>query len=303
MSVTVTEQNYENYGKCVFLDNGKAKVGVTVEVGPRVIYFALNGRKNIMLEDIDRNFTEETVGGYGTWINYGGHRLWCSPEVNPETYSPDNDPVEYSIDGNKLTVTPKPTPFGKAFSMVIELDENEPVVTVCHKIKNVSGKPARFAPWAITGLTVGGVCKIPMSKAKTGYLANRVISLWDYAQLDDPRFKMTDTEIRIRQDVFKKNAFKIGLNVDEGFGLYAVNEQIFVKVVPEYKNVEYPDFSCNFECYTNSKFLEVENIGEIKEYQNGEEAVLCEKWVLLDNEGDNEPCLNCVAEKIKGIRI
>ena len=41
--VTVTEINYRNFGKCVKLDNGTASIMITVEVGPRIISYCLNG--------------------------------------------------------------------------------------------------------------------------------------------------------------------------------------------------------------------------------------------------------------------
>ncbi len=297
MGVKVTEKDYANYGKCVFLDNGAVTLGITTEIGPRIIYFSLCGKENIMFEDIERRFTEDT-GKYGTWINYGGHRLWCSPEVNPETYCPDNSPVKFTVKGNEVTVEPETTPFGKKFSMTVVMDESKPVVTVTHRIKNVSGKPAKYAAWAITGLTTGGVCKLPVSTKKTGYLANRVFSLWDYSDINDPRFSMSNSEVRIKQDIYKKNAFKIGLNIDGEFGVYAVNGQIFVKSAPAYEAVEYPDYACNYEVYTNAYFLECENIGELKEFADGEEAVLSEKWTLLDNADNDEPDLDKIRAAI-----
>ena len=301
MSVTVSEQEYGNFGKCVFLDNGKVRLGVTVDHGPRIIYFSLCGKKNIMFEDAERTFTEP-AGEYGTWVNYGGHRLWCSPEVNPETYYPDNAPVAYSVQGNKATFTPPVTAFGKQFSITVVMDEDKPAVDVSHSIKNVSGRSSKFAAWAITGLTIGGVCKIPFSTKKTGYLANRVLSLWDYTDVNDPRLSPGNSEIRIRQDIYKKNPIKIGINADDVFGAYAVNGQIFVKTTAPYDaDAVYPDFSCNFEVYTNSRFLEMENIGIMKEFADGETAEISEKWILLDNADDNEPGLDNIEKAVKAL--
>ena len=53
MSVKISEKEYKSYGKCVFIENDSCALAVTVEFGPRVIYFALNGRENVMLEDED----------------------------------------------------------------------------------------------------------------------------------------------------------------------------------------------------------------------------------------------------------
>ncbi|MBP0955336.1 MAG: hypothetical protein J6M90_06810 [Oscillospiraceae bacterium] len=298
MSVQITEREYKNFGKCVFLDNGLMSMGITVDVGPRVIYCALKGRENVFFEDTERRFTEKVEGG-GEWVNYGGHRLWCAPEVNPETYSPDNAPVEYKVAGNTVTVTPPATPFGKAFSMEVTLDDERPVVSVTHRIRNVSDSTAKYAAWAISGMCAGGVEKIPLSTAKTGYLGNRTFALWDYSDIRDPRFDMDNDCIRLRQDEFMKNPFKIGVNVDEGFAAYAVKGQIFVKTVPEYRHTEYPDFACNFESYTNHMFLECENIGEYREYAPGEEAVLAEKWYIIDNPDNDEPVLERIRAELE----
>lgn len=291
MSVKVTEKEYEGYGKCVFIENDACTLAVTIEFGPRVIYFARKGRKNVMLEDRDGLFTVD-VEGYGTWRNRGGHRLWVAPELLPETYYPDNAPVAYKAEGDTVTFTPPVTPFAKQLETVIKLDADKAVAEVTQRITNVGDKEADFALWSITGLTDGGTAVIPMCTRKAGYLPNRVMSLWDYSDINDPRFKLTNEYARIRQDKFLPSPFKAGFNVEDGFAAYAVNEQIFVKCFGDYQFVEYPDYSCNFEMYTNYKFLECEILGEKRKYQPGESTEVTETWHLLDNGGDKEPELD-----------
>lgn len=299
MSVISSKRIYKNFGECIFLDNGIITLGVTLEEGPRIIYFSLAGKKNVLFEDTERIFTEP-AGKYGTWVAYGGHRLWCAPEVNPETYYPDNSRVSCEITDNTLTLMPPVTPFGKEFTMIIEMNEVSPVVKITHKIRNISEKKAEFAPWSVTSLTHGGVCIIPMSTQKKGYLPNRVISLWDYSDINDSRFRITNSEVRIRQDSYVRKAFKAGFNLEDGYAAYAVNGQIFAKCIPKYEEVCYPDYSCNFEVYTNSLFLECELLGEKREFAKNEEAVISEHWCLLDNEGNFEPDLNDFKEHIGG---
>lgn len=134
MSVRVSNKQYKNFGNCVFLDNGLISLGVTVDLGPRIIYFARRGKENVLFEDVERRFTEP-AGEYGSWVAYGGHRIWIAPEVNPETYYPDNAPVSCSIEGNRLILTPPATPFGKEFTVIIEIDDTAPVVKLTHRIK------------------------------------------------------------------------------------------------------------------------------------------------------------------------
>ncbi|MDY3793084.1 MAG: hypothetical protein SOZ56_11515 [Oscillospiraceae bacterium] len=288
MSVSVSKRQYKNFGNCIFLDNGVITLGATVDVGPRIIYFSLNGKENVLFEDTERRFTEP-AGEYGCWVAYGGHRIWCAPEVNPETYYPDNGIVSYSINENELILKPPVTPFGKEFTIIVEMDDTAPVVKLTHKIKNISEDDAEFAPWSVTSLSDGGVCMIPLNTDKRGYLPNRVMSLWDYSDIYDSRFRMSNSEVRIRQDCFIRKAFKAGFNLEDGFAAYAVKDQIFAKCIPEYKDVCYPDYSCNFEVYTNNLFLECELLGEKRRYACNEEAVISEQWCLLDNFGNAEP--------------
>lgn len=298
MSITSSKKAYKNFGECIFLDNGAVTLGVTVEAGPRIIYFSLKGKENVLFEDTERRFTEP-AGEYGTWVAYGGHRLWLAPEVNPETYYPDNNKVSYEISGNTITLKPPATPFGKEFIMIIEMDEAAPVVKITHKMRNLSEEKAEFAPWTVTGLAQGGVCMVPVSTKKKGYLPNRVMSLWDYADINDSRIKISNTEVRIRQDSHVKNALKVGFNLEDGYAVYAVNNQLFAKCIPPYEDVRYPDYSCNFEVYTNSLFLECELLGEKREFSQNEEAVISEHWCLFDNNDDFEPEYNDIKEKIE----
>ena len=297
MSVRIIEKQYKNFGKCIFLENDKAELGVTTEFGPRIIYFSLKGKPNVLLEDTERHFAEN-VGEFGTWYTYGGHRLWLSPEVMPQTYMPDNDPVKYTVENGKLTVSPAADVFGKHLTIEIELDPDEAKVNITHTIENVSDEPQEFAPWSITALTPGGVCKIPMCTRKSGFLANRVIGLWEYADIQDPRFKLTNTEARVYQDKLIKRAFKAGFNVEDGFSVYAVNEQYFVKEFEFDSKYNYPDYLCNFEVYTNDLFIENEALGDLRAYQPGEKAIISEKWSMFDNSDNNEPDLDKIRQMI-----
>lgn len=297
MSVRLIEKEYKNYGNCLFLDNGSVTLGVTAEVGPRIIYFSLADKPNVLFEDTERRFVED-VGEFGNWYAYGGHRLWTAPETKPETYFPDNGRVEHAFANGKLTVSPAAEAFGRKMSVEIKLDAESPEVRLTHSVTNTSDKPIKLAPWSVTGLAAGGVCRIPLCTRKSGYLPNRVMSLWDYSDITDPRLRMTDTDVRLRQDRYIKKAFKAGFNVEDGFAAYAVNGQTFVKQFG-FEDTEYPDYCCNFEVYTNELFLECEALGELKEYAPDEKAVLCESWTLFDDPDGSEPDLEMIGELLK----
>lgn len=290
MKVKCYEVNYSNYGRCICLENGNIKLLVTVDVGPRIVYFGFCKGSNILFEDTERNFYEINKG-YGVWYAYGGHRIWCAPEKMPETYYPDNTKVNVEYDGSKLTLTPEKTAFGKQFCLVCMMDENN-TVYVENRITNCSGKPADFAPWSITGLAGGGTEIIPLCTDDNGFLPNRTMSLWSYSDIKDERFTLSNNYALLKHDPTAKKAFKAGFNVTGGQVVYVNNDMIFRKSFDGYKNMTYPDFCCNFETYTNDLFLECEILGEMKKYQPGETASIKEKWELLHTDGDAESVIS-----------
>jgi hypothetical protein len=278
MSVKCYDIEYKNYGKCLCLDNGRIRLIATIDVGPRIVFFGFTDGDNVLFEDVDRNFYEIN-SGYGVWYAYGGHRIWCAPEVMPETYLPDNSKVEAIFDGGTLTLTPAKTIFDKQFELVITMDDNNSV-TIENKITNCSDKPVKFAPWSVTGLAAGGTEIIPLCREDKGFLPNRTMSLWSYSNIKDERFILTDKYALLRQDPKEKKAFKAGFNVTGKQIVYVNGRKIFRMTFDGYKIMEYPDFCCNFETYTNDLFLECELLGELRNYQPGETASLKEKWEL-----------------------
>lgn len=305
MGIKCYEEDYKTFGRCLFIENECIRVGVTIDVGPRIIYFSLIGRENVMFNDTNRIFAENN-DFFGTWYAYGGHRLWVAPEKMPETYLPDNDRVEYQCNDNTVTFYPKPTPFGKKMYLSLSFSEQKPMIKIKQKIKNISDCPNRFAVWSVTSLAPGGIGITPIGKRKTGYLPNRTIALWDYTCLQDKRLEITEHSVKITHDANEEKPFKIGFNAESGFSCYAVNGQIFAKCFQPYKKAEYPDFSCNFESYTNKLFLECELLGELRTVAPYESSTLEEEWCIMDNDIDFEdnPDIVCVrvTEKICSIR-
>lgn len=289
MSVRCTNLTYGNFGNCVCIENGTIKLIATIDVGPRIVFFGFCGGPNMLFEDTDRNFVEMNRG-YGVWYAYGGHRIWCAPELMPETYLPDNSPVSVNFENDVLTLTPPKTIFDKQYSLVCRMSEDNSVV-IENRIRNVSDKPMTFAPWSVTGLAPGGTEFIPLCTDNNGFLPNRTMCLWSYSDIRDERFTLSNDYALLRQDPNAEKAFKIGFNVTDGYIGYINKGQLLKLSLGGYEKVNYPDFCCNFETYTNKLFLECELLGELKSYEPGETALITENWELLnwdDNSGDPE---------------
>ena len=111
--VTVKEiEKFKEYGKCVSISNGVIEALVTIDLGPRIISFGYVGGTNFMSSDraayepkTDKEYTDFWGEGRA-WENFGGHRIWLSPESYPETYLPDDRKVDYEITENGALFTP-----------------------------------------------------------------------------------------------------------------------------------------------------------------------------------------------------
>ena len=183
-------KSYKYYGRVVAISNGVIEAFVTVDLGPRIIRFGFVDGQNIMNANRDEfvSLTDEKYEAYfgkgKKWENFGGHRLWISPESLPDTYYPDCNPVEYEVLGNTVIFTPPAqTENGIALSMEISMSEDTSEMTVLHKGKNIGEETREFALWALSVMTAGGVEIIPQNTCDTGLLPNRSSPLFFRANI------------------------------------------------------------------------------------------------------------------------
>lgn len=288
MSVNFSEISYKNFGKCIKMENETTTVIVTVDVGPRVIYYGLNGKQNIFNEDINRDTVRDNKQLHDffetdeNWYIYGGHRLWSSPESYPESYTPDNHPVPYEIEGNTLKLMPEDrVKVGERHIMTITLDSTSSDVAVKHAIKNIADYDIKLAPWCLTVAEKGGVEILPQCTKDTGLLSNRRMVFWAYSDVNDPRFFVCDKYITLAQ-TDKEDAFKIGVNNEDGWGAYLNNGQLFIKRFRYDTLGEYPDFSVNYETYTNQYIMEIESLGTLENLKPGDFTEYDEYWQIKE---------------------
>lgn len=288
MSVNFSEISYKNFGKCIKMENEAATLIATVDVGPRIIYYGLNGKPNILREDIDRNTFNDKKQLHDffeteeNWYIYGGHRLWSSPESYPESYTPDNHPVPYEISGNSLKLMPEDrVKVGERHIMTVTMSETTSHVTVKHAIKNIADYEIKLAPWCLTVAEKGGVEIVPQCTKDTGLLSNRRAVFWAYSDVRDPRLFICDKYITLAQ-TDKPEAFKIGVNNEDGWGAYLNNGQLFIKSFDFDPLGEYPDYSVNYETYTNQCIMEIESLGTLETLRPGDFTEYDEHWQIIE---------------------
>ncbi len=278
--VEIYQTEYNGWKNCLCMQNDVVRLIVTLDVGPRVIFFGAVDGPNLFYQ----NPAQQGLTGSEEWMAYGGHRLWHGPQVKFRPNQPDNQPVHCTVQGNTATLVSEPEQRTQVQKkMEITLVESEPRVKLKHKIYNLGEWPIELAPWSLTAMKENGKEIFPFPQDDTFYLPNYAICCWPWTKLNDPRFKIGDKYFYLTQDPQKKEWFKIGYRNPEGWGAYYNEEYLFVKLYELIPDAVYPDYGSSFETYTDEYFVELESIAPLQTIAKNECAVHEEEWYLFSN--------------------
>lgn len=279
LSIDIKELDYENYGKCVSVSNGIIEAVVTIDVGPRIVRFGFCGEKNLFYNDLERKGVvydkdfDELYGEGSKFYNYGGHRLWLSPESYPATYYPDNEPVVYGILRDGVSFTPaKQRHNDMQLSFELMMSENATDIMVVHSAKNCSKDEQTLALWAVTMMNPGGLEIIPQNQGGSDLLPNRTLVLWPYTDLHDKRVNWGKKFITLRHDsaVEDGKRFKMGIDNLLGWAAYVNDGYVMIKRYVHNLRAAYPDFGASYETYLTKEFLEMETLSPLYHIEPGE---------------------------------
>lgn len=281
--VKIAQQEYKTYGNCIAFIAGDIKLLVTIDLGPRIIFYGKNDR-NIMFEDLQDTtskggeFFDKNLSGLGIWHLYGGHRLWKSPEYM-DTYYPDNAKVEYEILNDNSVIFKSNVERTTGLQKIIKVQmQDNGDVELTQEIKNIEGKiKTPISAWGLTVLDKGTKATIPLSQEDTGFLPNRNVVFWSYTDIKDERINIENDKIVIQQKNIV-NPIKIGLYTTKKIEA-EVNGMHFTVEMDEKEGV-YPDYYCNVECYTNNHIFEIETLSPLTGLAPKESLVHKEYWTL-----------------------
>ena len=278
--VETVKVTYGGWPNCVRLRNGLVELVVTTDVGPRIIRFGFIGGENELCEigpDLG------LAGGY-EWRLYGGHRLWHGPEDRERTYEPDNGPVSWEkIPGGIKTIQDVEPRTGIRKVMEISLSPEGSVVNILHRLTNEGALPVELFVWGITAMAPGGKEVVPQTRRDTGLLPNRVVSLWPYSRLDDPRVHWGERYITLVQNPELEGTPDGGVLHEDGWAAYFNHNHLFIKRYLHACGARYPDFGVSYETYVNETILELETLAPLVRLAPGERTEHEEEWELFDN--------------------
>ncbi len=286
-------ESYKQYGKVLAISNGIIEAYVTIDLGPRVIRFGYVGGQNFMRDDRDAfepkndEIYQSFFGSGKKWENFGGHRIWLSPESYPETYYPDSESVVYELTESGAIFTPNDfDAIGTAIQLEIKMDDDDTNMQLIMRVKNIADASREFAIWALSVSAKNGTAIIPTNTNDTGLLPNRIVSVWPYTDMSDDRIYWGNKYVTLRQDPNAVNPIKLGFDLNGGCVYYCLNNEVFCKRFDtEHPNATYPDGGCSFETYTNNEFIELESLGKLQTVAPGETVEHCECWSL-----NKKPC-------------
>jgi hypothetical protein len=287
----IEEISYQGWKNNLRLRGAKTELVITLDVGPRVIRYALHDGPNVFVE------LSAQLGGANEdeWMIRGGHRFWTAPEAD-HSYDLDNKPVAWKKLGeNAVELTqPASRKFGFQKIMRVELLPGvEEVVRITHRLAAVGETPLYIAPWALSVMDVGGTCVVPQPRADLHpsefpdgravkpeeFLPNREFVLWPFTDLTDGRYRFSEHFLRLSQRMGLA-ATKLGLKFATGWIAYENKGVIFAKHLAHDGSQPYPDRGVNLELFTNNTILEMESLAPLAPLQPGSSAEHVEHWVL-----------------------
>ena len=277
--VKIRKIPYGGWNNCVQVTNDLVDLIITVDVGPRIIRYGFIGDANEFCEiKTDRGLT-----GGDQWRLYGGHRLWHSPEDEKRTYEPDNSPVQWEKIKNGIITKQDIEPHTRIQKeMEISLNPDNTSVEILHRLSHTGPSPVELSVWSISAMATKGKEIIPITGKNTGLLPNRVMALWPYTELTDPRLSLGKKYIILQQDPGIEQPVKIGTANENGWAAYFNHGHLFVKYYTHHVNALYPDFGMSYETYANDLMLEMETLSPLTVINPSSHAEHVEKWELFD---------------------
>lgn len=262
------------------LRNPFLQLDYLITAGPRLVGLYLAGRSENLLAELPSAVVKTPLGNFRF---LGGHRLWHAPEAHPRTYEPDDSGLTFEeIESGVLLHGRQELSTGIQKSMHIALKPDAPALTIRHTLTNHSAWPVELAAWAITQFPLGGVAILPQPTGLSdaaGLLPNRQLILWPYTRWSDERLSLDDEYILI-QGLSQLPPIKIGYANSRGWIGYYRDAVFFCKRIQVYRQVTYPDYGANSECFCNNQFLELESLGPLTWLEPGEMVQHIETWEL-----------------------
>ena len=297
--------NYKGW-KVWVLENQWIKLFVAPQLGGRLIQLDMNGYEfffvNSLLAGKEPDSTR--LGENGTWLNYGGEKIWPAPQgwISPDEWPGPPDPVldggeyllEFSENKNELKMT---SPFdeytGLQISKEVSVSEKINEIKITGSFRNGSDVVRSWSVWPVLQLNAAGdvsgryqiICPPAMkSKFTEGY---KIM----HGLVNNPQYK-TDENGNVCVE-YQYLVGKIGLDTDSNWAAFIDTNtgKVFTLMFRLQENQVYPE-DTSFQIWTsgrgmvysrntirqhpddqvqNPPYMEMELLSPLKEINPGEQ--------------------------------
>ena len=283
--VKVKKTSYHGWPKSYLLSNGKAEVAVVPAIG-RVMQFGFAGEPGVFWENRELDGQPATWSPTN-WTNFGGDKTWPAPEGDWPTHMrnsrwrppPAFDGTPFDARAERdgtLTLTSAVDPFfGMRVRRSIQLDPNQPVLTIRTSYERVQGEPLNASVWVVTQLHHPEALYIPIppqSRFRDGYTL--------LSKKAPPTLAVKHRLLSVQRDL--EHAYKIGADADT---LLWVGKTTALRIdSPRLGGANYPDLGSSAEIYTNPNplpYIELETLGPLHAMKKGDRIERVNTYTLF----------------------
>ncbi|MCX7800301.1 MAG: DUF4380 domain-containing protein [Fimbriimonadales bacterium] len=279
--VRVERLAYAKWTGCWRISNGRIEVVVVPQVG-RVLRLARIGGPNLLWENPALVEGRSAVAP-GEWANYGGDKLWPSPQSWgwPPDPKLDGSMHRSKAIANGVWMASQPAARdGVRFERSITLEPGADVVFFRQRMIATGPKPVRWAVWQVTQLNDPSeiLMELPTDPAS-------------WIPMGDPPQRSVDANLRLegrwlRITRHPEQSFKVGSALRNGT-LWAKTASGWLEMRallrPPFGT--FPDQGAGLQVYCNAdpdRYVELEVTGFLSELQPGEASELEVRWRLAD---------------------
>jgi Domain of unknown function (DUF4380) len=298
--VTIEALHYRGWQGALRITNGRVEAIVVPSIG-RVMRFGwVGGAQNMLWEN------EVLDGGSagqadGTWNNFGGDKVWPSPQsqwrdVTTRSWPPpigfDSLPYKAVVIGDSIVLTSTVDPnYGIQTIRRISLTENSTVMTIASEFHKVSGKPLQTGVWIIT--------QVPDAERLYAMLPAHSTVVQHKFQLSEAAPKSLNISGRLLSlSRNKTENVKIGMDARS---LLWVGKETSLRIDAAAGSGEFPDNGCRTEIYTNADpqpYIEMETMGPLSTMKAGDVSTWSSTYTLIRR---TEPTADEEAAKVFGL--
>ncbi len=275
------------------LSNGVVEVVVVAAVS-RVMQFRFVGEEDVFWEN-SRLFGKVADPHSEEWLNFGGDKVWPSPQSDwqkltgrgwPPPAAFDSAPYEDRVEGNGIElVSPVDPHYGIRVRRRIALDPKQPVLRITTVFEKVSGDPVKVSIAAITQVRDFQRAYVALperSKFPAGYR---------HLNFEIPQDLKTNGRLL---SLSRARAFKAQIGSDGGTMLWLDGKHALRIEAPLVSGAEYPNQGCSTVVYTNEDpdaYAELETFTPLQMLNAGQRMEQTNTYTLsrrTENDPDRE---------------